>query len=71
MLAGSTATGIIIGAGVGLVLLALLVLAWHALPPAWARALERLRVPVILLCLVVIPVVAGVLGWMEGRLKLR
>ncbi len=71
VLVGSTATGLLLGAGAGLLLLALLGLGAAALPAQWERAVERVRLPVILLCLVAIPAVGGVLGWLEGRLKLR
>jgi hypothetical protein len=71
ILLGSAASGLVLGAGCGIVLLALLVLGWAALPQSWARGAERLRAPALALCLGVLPLLGALLGVLEGRLKLR
>ncbi|HEU4564116.1 MAG TPA: hypothetical protein VFS05_05695 [Gemmatimonadaceae bacterium] len=71
VLVGSTTTGLVLGLGAGLALLAVGVIVWFVLPPQWTRAAERLRTPLLLLCLGALPIAGAVLGWLEGRLKLR
>ncbi|MHB0948227.1 MAG: hypothetical protein ACYC3Q_02230 [Gemmatimonadaceae bacterium] len=38
--------------------------------PVAPRLVERVRVPLVVLCLVAIPAVMAVLGWLEGQAKL-
>lgn len=66
----SAASGLVVGllAGVGLV--ALLTLVVHVVPGIPDRLVERLRVPVLLLLLLALPLVAAMLGYLEGRAKL-
>jgi hypothetical protein len=71
VLLGSIVSGLVLGLGSGLALFALLVLGWGVLPGPWARVAERFRVPALLICLVVLPLVGGILSYLEGRLKLR
>ncbi len=38
--------------------------------PMPARFVERVRVPLVVVCLLAIPAVMAVLGWLEGQAKL-
>jgi len=67
----STLSGVVLGLFTGAGLLALGVLVHALLPGSWARVVERLTVPALVLALVVVPLAGGVLGFLEGRLKLR
>ncbi len=71
ILAWSAASGLIVGLFAGLLLLGVLALVAVLLPAGLARLVERLRTPALVLCLVVVPVLGAVLGYIEGRLKLR
>ena len=62
--------GSVLGLLAGFLLFAIVFMTGEA-PGAIGRIAVRLRVPVAVLCFVVLPVVGGVLGWLEGRLKLR
>ena len=70
ILVGSTLSGLVLGLFVGLGLLALLAFLGTSVPTL-ARAAERLRVTALVATLVVIPLAGAVLGWLEGRAKLR
>lgn len=70
MLLWSAASGAIVGLLIGVLLLALVTLCVHVIPGIPERLVERLRVPTIVLLLAVIPLVAGILGYIEGRAKL-
>jgi hypothetical protein len=70
MLLWSAATGLVMGLIAGVGLLALLTLAANLIPGIPERVVERLRLPVLVLLLGVVPVVAALLGYMEGRAKL-
>ncbi len=67
----SLASGALLGLFCGLLLFALVVLAGEVAGGAAARFAARARVPVVVLCFVVIPAAGAWLGWLEGRLKLR
>jgi hypothetical protein len=69
MLLWSAASGFIVGLLLGLALLALVTLAVNVVPIIPQRAVDRLRVPVLTALLVVVPLVAAVLGYLEGRAK--
>jgi hypothetical protein len=65
----SSLAGALLGVFVGVLALGALVLAASVLPPV-QRAGERLRPAVLIVLLVVVPLVGGVLGYLEGRAKL-
>jgi hypothetical protein len=70
MLLWSAASGLVIGllAGVGLV--AVLALVVNVVPGISERLVARVRIPVVVVLLVVVPLIATVLGYLEGRAKL-
>jgi len=70
MLLWSAATGLAMGVIVGVGLLALVTLAANVVPGLSDRVVERLRLPVLALLLGVVPLVATLLGYLEGRAKL-
>jgi hypothetical protein len=70
ILVGSTLSGLVLGLFVGLGLLALLAFLGTSVP-GLARAADRLRVTALVATLVAIPLAGAVLGWLEGRAKLR
>jgi ABC-type methionine transport system permease subunit len=70
MLVSSAAAGLIVGLLLGVTALAALTLVAHVVPGLADRLVERLRGPVLVLLLVVVPVAAAVLGYFEGRGKL-
>ena len=70
MLLWSAATGLAIGLVTGVGVLALLTLVVNIVPGVPERLVGRLRVPVLALLLGGIPLVAAVLGYLEGRAKL-
>jgi predicted alpha/beta hydrolase len=70
MLLWSAASGLVVGLLAGVALLALLTLFVNVVPGLSERLIERLRAPVVLLLLLVVPVVGAVLGYLEGRAKL-
>jgi hypothetical protein len=70
MLLWSAASGLVVGLLAGVALLALLTLFVNVVPGLSERLIERLRGPVVLLLLLVVPVVGAVLGYLEGRAKL-
>jgi hypothetical protein len=70
ILAGSTVSGLLLGLFVGLGALALLALVATTVPAA-ARLADRLRVVALVATLVVLPLLGALLGWLEGRAKLR
>lgn len=65
----SSFSGALLGTFVGVLALAALVLAASVLPPL-QRAGERIRPAVLIFLLVIVPLVSGVLGYLEGRAKL-
>jgi hypothetical protein len=66
----SAASGLIVGLLAGIGLVALLTLAVHIVPGIPDRLVERFRVPLLLLLLLALPLVAAMLGYLEGRAKL-
>jgi hypothetical protein len=66
----SAASGLALGALAGVALVALITLVVHLVPGIPERLVERLRVPVLVLLLGVLPVVSAALGYLEGRAKL-
>jgi hypothetical protein len=70
MLLWSAASGLIVGLFAGVGLLALAAFAVNVVPGIPERVVERLRPPVLVLLLVVMPLIAGLVGYLEGRAKL-
>jgi hypothetical protein len=71
ILGWSTASGLILGLFVGLLLFAVLLLGGELSLGIIPRLGGRLRVVVSVLSFVVLPLAGAVLGWLEGRLKLQ
>lgn len=71
ILLGSTFSGAVLGIFIGVLALGVLVVVAGALPAATGRWTGALRVPVLLLCLVALPVFGAILGYLEGTLKLE
>ena len=69
ILVESALSGFVMGLVVGVLAFGALAIVAGVLPEAAARWVERLRMPAIALCLVVVPLAGAALGWMEGRLK--
>jgi hypothetical protein len=65
----SALTGALLGVFLGSLSLGGLILAATVLPPL-QRAGDRLRPAVLIILLVIVPIVGGVLGYLEGRAKL-
>ena len=70
VLAWSAVSGLVLGLFCGLALLAALLAGLELVAPGAARALERWRPLLLAFCLLVLPLVGAVLGYLEGRLKL-
>ncbi|MFN2565787.1 MAG: hypothetical protein ABR499_12385 [Gemmatimonadaceae bacterium] len=70
MLIWSAVTGLAVGLIAGVCLLALLTLAVNVVPGVPGRVVERLRVPLLVILLAVLPTVAALLSYLEGRAKL-
>jgi hypothetical protein len=70
MLLWSAASGLVVGLLVGVALLAFLTLVVHVVPGISDRLVDRWRVPVLGLLLGLVPLLAAVLGYLEGRAKL-
>jgi hypothetical protein len=70
MLLWSAASGLVVGLLVGVALLAFVTLVVHVVPGISARLVDRWRVPVLGLLLGLVPLLAAVLGYLEGRAKL-
>jgi hypothetical protein len=71
ILGWSTVSGIVLGLIAGVMLFAVLVIGGELLSGVIPRLAGRARVAAALLSFVVLPVAGAVLGWLEGRLKLR
>jgi len=71
ILGWSTVSGIVLGLIAGVMLFAVLVIGGELLSGVIPRLTGRARVAAALLSFVVLPVAGAVLGWLEGRLKLR
>ena len=70
ILVQSALTGLVMGLVGGALLLGALAIALAVIPGIPPRLVERARTPVVLLCLVGLPALLAVLGWLEGRGKL-
>lgn len=70
MLLWSAASGFVVGLVAGVGLLALVTLVVQVVPGISERLVERMRWPVLVLLLAVLPLIAALLGYLEGRAKL-
>lgn len=70
MLLWSAASGFVVGLLGGVALLALVTLVVNVLPGISERFVDRMRVPVLVLLLVLVPLAAAIIGYLEGRAKL-
>ena len=70
ILFGSTLSGLVLGLFLGLGALAILAFISTMIPAA-SRWAERLRAPALVLTLVLHPLAGALLGYLEGRAKLR
>lgn len=70
MLFSSAVSGLVVGLITGIALLAFLTLLVNVIPGVPGRVVDRLRAPVMILLLLVVPVIAAVFGYLEGRAKL-
>ncbi len=70
MLLWSAASGFVVGLLGGVGLLALVTLVVHVVPSVPERLVERLRWPVVVFLLAVVPLAGALLGYLEGRAKL-
>lgn len=70
ILGWSAVSGLVLGGIIGLMVFAVVVVSGE-LVPGVARVVGRVRLIMVLFSFVVLPLAGTVLGWMEGRLKLR
>ena len=70
ILLGSSVSGLVLGLFLGLGALALLAFISTMIPAA-SRWAERLRAPALVVMLVLLPLAGALLGYLEGRAKLR
>jgi hypothetical protein len=66
----SALSGLVVGLLAGVGLLALVTLVVNVVPGMPERFIDRWRTPAIVLLLVVVPLIAALLGYLEGRAKL-
>ena len=69
MLLWSAASGFVVGLLAGVCLLALVTLVINVVPGVPERVVGRMRVPVLVLLLLGVPLLAALLGYLEGRAK--
>jgi hypothetical protein len=70
ILGWSAVSGLVLGGIVGLMVFAVVIVSGE-LVPGVARLVGRVRLVMVLFSFVVLPLAGTVLGWLEGRLKLR
>ena len=71
ILVESTLSGLVVGLMLGAIAFGALAIVAELLPAGLGRVIERLRTPAMVACLVLVPLAAAALGYLEGRLKLR
>jgi len=71
ILAWSTISGLVLGLMAGLLVFAMLVLGGELAPAVMSRFGARARGIATFITLGLLPLAGGVLGWLEGRLKLQ
>jgi hypothetical protein len=71
ILGWSAASGLVLGLIAGLLLFALAVVGGELLAGVVPRVAGRARAVLVIFSFVVLPLAGTVLGWLEGRLKLR
>ena len=64
-------SGLVLGLITGLMLFAVLVIGGELLSNVVPRLAGRARVAAAILSFVILPLAGGLLGWLEGRLKLQ
>jgi hypothetical protein len=69
MLLWSAASGFVVGLLAGVCLLAFITLVVNVVPGVPERVVDRMRVPVLVLLLLGVPLLAALLGYLEGRAK--
>jgi hypothetical protein len=70
MLLWSAASGLVVGLLAGVGLLALVTLVVNVVPGIPERFVDRMRAPVLVLLLLAVPLLAALLGYLEGRTKI-
>jgi hypothetical protein len=65
----SAASGFVVGLLAGVSLLALVTLVVSVVPGIPERVVDRMRVPVVVLLLLGVPLLAALVGYLEGRAK--
>ena len=71
ILGWSAVSGLVLGLMAGLMLFAVILLSGELLSGIVPRLAGRARTALALLSFVILPLAGTVLGWLEGRLKLR
>ena len=71
ILGWSAVSGLVLGLIAGLLLFALAVVSGELLAGVMPRLAGRARVALAIFSFVLLPLAGTVLGWLEGRLKLR
>ena len=71
ILGWSAVSGLVLGLIAGIILYATLILSGELLSGVVPRIAGRARVAAALLSFVLLPLAGAVLGWLEGKLKLR
>ena len=71
ILGWSAVSGLVLGGIVGLMVFAVAIVSGELLPGVVPRLAGRGRLVAVLFSFVVLPLAGTVLGWLEGRLKLR
>jgi hypothetical protein len=71
ILGWSAVSGLVLGLITGLMLFAVLVIGGELLSNVVPRLASRARVAAAILSFVILPLAGGMLGWLEGRLKLQ
>ena len=67
----SAVSGLVVGVLAGVLLFGVLAVGAALLPATLARLADRLRAPALILCFAVLPALGAVLGYLEGRVKVR
>ena len=71
VLVWSAVSGLVVGVLAGAALFGVLAVGAAFLPASLVRLADRLRAPAVVFCFLVVPALGAVLGYLEGRLKLR
>ena len=71
ILGWSAVSGLVLGFIAGLLVFAVLAVSGELLPSVGPRLAGRARTVAVVAAFVLLPLAGAVVGWMEGRLKLR